>query len=115
LLTVGDSPGLYKYNAIDVEVFPAGHLGLPGTGILAGAAHLLDWDIPVFMKAVGIKIGEAVRLCTVNPAGLLRLEPCRIEAGGQADLVFFRIPQHGALQIEAVFRRGKQIYPQENI
>jgi N-acetylglucosamine-6-phosphate deacetylase len=110
----GYSPGLYKSGNIDVEVFPDGHLGLPGTAILAGAAHLLNWDIPVFKRALGISLGEVIRLCTQNPAKLLNIETAMLEPGDPADLTFFRFPPGKTLEIEAVYRRGRKVYPAEN-
>jgi N-acetylglucosamine-6-phosphate deacetylase len=108
----GLKPGLYKSGAIDVEVFSDGHLGLPGTTLLAGAGHLLDWDIPVFMKAAGLELGETIRLCTQNPAALLGLEKeyGRLETGSPANLCFFSLPGEGALAIKKVFREGKEIF-----
>jgi imidazolonepropionase-like amidohydrolase len=37
-----------------------------------------------------------------------------LEAGDPADLVFFRSPPEQALKIEAVYRRGRKVYPVEN-
>lgn len=67
----GYPPGLYKWGDLDVQVFNDGHLGLPNTNMLAGAAHLLDWDIPRFIEFTGHTLGTAVSLCTVNPARLI--------------------------------------------
>ena len=38
----GKEPGVYRWGGIEVEIFSDGHLGLAGTGYLAGAAHLLE-------------------------------------------------------------------------
>ncbi len=109
----GCPAGLYKWGNLDVEVFADGHIGLPGTTFLAGAAHLLDWDIPAFMRFAGATLGEAIRLCTVNPAILLSRDtpatapsaassvapafaaaadatPGRLAVGSPADIVLFR-------------------------
>ena len=56
----GLKPGLYQWNDVEVRVFDDGHLGLPGTEALAGAAHLLDWDIPRFMEFTGYGLGETI-------------------------------------------------------
>jgi N-acetylglucosamine-6-phosphate deacetylase len=109
----GFAPGIYKKRNSQVEVFPDGHLGVYGTNLLSGAAHLLNWDITIFMKAAGIGLAEAIGLCTKNPAEFFGLEPPRLEAGGIGDLAFFRIPQKGALEIETVLRAGKTIYSRE--
>ena len=55
------SPGRLHQNGSHIE---GGHLGLPGTSILAGAAHMLDWDLAHFVRFTGLPLGEAVRLCT---------------------------------------------------
>lgn len=69
---IGGYPrGIYKWGNLDVEVFADGHIGLPGTTFLAGAAHLLDWDIPTFMRFTGATLGNTIRLCTENPTRLL--------------------------------------------
>lgn len=81
----GYRPGLYKWGNLDVQVFDDGHVGLAGTGFLAGAGHLLDWDIPVFMRFTGASLAETIRLCTVNPARLLGIPSlCEVQAGSLA-------------------------------
>lgn len=75
----GLEPGLYKWGNLDVEIFKDGHLGLPGTSILAGAAHLLDWDIPLFMKYTGSSLLETIRLCTLQPSQFLDLNPNKLK------------------------------------
>lgn len=111
----GYPSGLYKWGNLAVEVFPDGHLGLPGTTMLAGAAHLLDWDIPRFGEFTGASLGETIRLCTENPARLLELEEGSglLRAGAPANLTIFRPPEKagGPLRIQEVFRRGKRVYP----
>jgi len=92
----GYPAGLYKWGNLDVEVFADGYIGLPGTTFLAGAAHLLDWDIPAFMHFIGATLGDTIRLCTVNPARLLSqgASPLRssggLKVGAPADIVLFR-------------------------
>jgi N-acetylglucosamine-6-phosphate deacetylase len=113
----GCQSGLYKWGNLDVEVFPDGHLGLPGTTLLAGAAHLLDWDIPRFGEFTGASLGETIRLCTENPARLLELEEGSgaLRAGSPANLTIFRPPRKegGPLCIQEVFRRGNRVYPED--
>jgi N-acetylglucosamine-6-phosphate deacetylase len=109
----GNPPGVYRWGGIDVEVFPDGHLGLAGTEYLAGAAHLLDWDVPRCVAAAGCTLAEAVAACTVNPAGLFALEagPPRIEAGAAANLVQFRWSTgEPRLLIERTIRGGREVY-----
>jgi N-acetylglucosamine-6-phosphate deacetylase len=109
----GCDPGVYKWGNLDVEVFPDGHLGLPGTSILAGAAHLLDWDLAHFVQFTGLPLREAVQLCTVNPARVLGLPDRygRLEQGAPANLVLFRWePESPRLSIEKTVRAGREVY-----
>ncbi len=69
----GYPPGLYKWGNLEVEVFEDGHLGLHGTTFLAGAAHLLDWDILRFMESTGASLSDTIKLCTENPSVYLGL------------------------------------------
>jgi N-acetylglucosamine-6-phosphate deacetylase len=108
----GCKPGVYKRGSLDVQVYDDGHLGLPGKAILAGAAHLLDWDIPRFMEFTGASLEETVRLCTVNPARLLGLPPGfgKLEKGSPANLALFRRPETGPLDIEKAVRGGVTVH-----
>jgi N-acetylglucosamine-6-phosphate deacetylase len=108
----GKSPGIYAWGDVEVEVFPDGHLGMPGTSILAGAAHLLNWDIPRYMEFTGAPLRDAVRLCTINPGRLLGLEPGfgDIRPGSPADVVLFRLPPKGPLVVEKTVASGRVVY-----
>ena len=109
----GFSPGVYKWGNLDVEVFDDGHLGLPGTSILAGAAHLLDWDLAHYMRFTGLELAQAIPLCTINPARVLGLPALygRLEKGAPANLVTFRW-QVGdeRLRIERTIQAGREVY-----
>jgi N-acetylglucosamine-6-phosphate deacetylase len=87
----GLQPGFSKWGNINVEICPDGHLGLPGTDLLAGAGHLLDWDIRVFMESTGANLAESIRTVTLNPARILGLdfEEKGFCEGAPADLVEF--------------------------
>jgi N-acetylglucosamine-6-phosphate deacetylase len=109
----GFKPGIYKWGNLDARVFDDGHLGLPGTSILAGAAHLLDWDLAHFVGFTSLEIGQAIRLCTVNPARVLGLEDSygRLEPGAPANLVTFRWqPGDDRLRIERTIQAGREVY-----
>ena len=112
----GYAPGQYKWGDLDVEVFPDGHLGLPGTTILAGAAHLLDWDIVRFMEFTGHSLPETMRLCTINPATYLGVENQlygKLTAGAPANLFLYRYaPGDDRLRIEKTWIAGELVYPQ---
>jgi N-acetylglucosamine-6-phosphate deacetylase len=109
----GCEPGVHKWGNLDVEVFPDGHLGLPGTTILAGAGHLLDWDLAHYVTFTGLSLGEAIRLCTANPARVLGLpESCgRLEPGAPANLVLLRFqPGDERLRVERTVCGGRELY-----
>ena len=109
----GFSPGVYKWGNLDVEVFDDGHLGLPGTSILAGAAHLLDWDLAHYMGFTGLELAQAIPLCTINPARVLGLPASygRFEKGAPANLVTFRWqPGEERLRIERTIQAGREVY-----
>ncbi|MDR1319294.1 MAG: hypothetical protein LBJ90_06685 [Treponema sp.] len=110
----GYKPGLYKWGNVEVEVFDDGHLGLPGTGALAGAAHLLDWDIARYMDFTGASLKEALALCTVQPARFLGLDVSGYEdfrPGNPADLtIFFYSPGDERLGIRRTLAGGKTVF-----
>jgi N-acetylglucosamine-6-phosphate deacetylase len=109
----GLNPGLYQWNEIQVRVFDDGHLGLPGTESLAGAAHLLDWDIPRFMEFTGYSLRETIPLCTGNPARIQSAPDNygRLEPGAPANLVLFDYePGMDRLSILKTIRCGREVY-----
>jgi N-acetylglucosamine-6-phosphate deacetylase len=109
----GLKPGLYKWNGVDVQVFADGHLGLPAAESHAGAAHLLDWDIPRFMEFTGYSLVETIPLCTQNP-GRIQGTPGnygRLEPGAPANLVIFDYkPGTDRLKVLKTIRCGKEVY-----
>ncbi len=112
-LTGGLNPGIYKWGNMEVEVFKDGHLGLAGAGILAGAGHLLDWDIAHFIRFTGNDLAKTIPLCTINPAKVIEM-PCnygRLEVGAPANLILFHY-QTGddRLQIIHTLRKGNVIF-----
>jgi N-acetylglucosamine-6-phosphate deacetylase len=109
----GLKPGLYQWNDVDVQVFDDGHLGLPETEALAGAAHLLDWDITRFMEFTGYGLRETIPLCTQNPAYIVRMSDNygRLEPGAPANLVLFDYePGMDRLKVLKTIRCGKEVY-----
>ena len=114
----GCKPGIHPRGNIDVQVHEDGHIGLPDSEILAGAGHLLDWDIPHFAQVTELSLGQILPLVTVNPARLLGLDQNygRLEPGAPANLVLFRWgEQQGEatgrrLQILKTIRAGRVVY-----
>jgi N-acetylglucosamine-6-phosphate deacetylase len=108
----GCPPGIHPRGNIDVQVFEDGHLGLPGSEILAGAGHLLDWDIPHFAGVTGLGLGEILPMVTTNPARLLGLETSvgTLQPGAPANLVLFRWNGQKRLEILKTVRAGEIVY-----
>lgn len=88
----GMAAGLTKWGNIDVEVHQDGHLGLWNTEFLAGAGHLLDYDLVQFMRFTGASLAEAIKLVTENPAKVLGVGSGQeFTVGEKADIISFRI------------------------
>ncbi len=88
----GYESGIYTWGNIEVEVFPDGHLGLPGSPYLAGAGHLLDWGIPYFRKATGSSLVDTISLATTNPVTALGLggDTGNFKVGQASDIISFK-------------------------
>jgi N-acetylglucosamine-6-phosphate deacetylase len=113
----GLEAGRHRWGNLDVELYPDGHIGLAGTPYLAGAGHLLDWDIPTFMRFSGASLAEAIGLCTVNPARLLSIggQTGILAVGEPADLTLFRLGNAGEkLSIERTVIAGEEAFTAES-
>ena len=112
-LAGGLNPGIYKWGNMEVEVFKDGHLGLAGTGMLAGAGHLLDWDIAHFIRFTGNNLANTIPLCTINPAKIIKMPHNygKLEVGTPANLTLFHY-QTGddSLQIVHTLCKGSVIF-----
>ncbi len=109
----GYAPGAYQWGNVDVEVHEDGHLGLLNTPYLAGAGHLLDWDLPHFMTFSGCDLSEVIPLCTVNPAKLLGLEGQygTLRIGAIANLVLFYYSNGDErFEITHTIRAGREVF-----
>jgi N-acetylglucosamine-6-phosphate deacetylase len=103
----GLQPGVYETPVGGmVELTAEGRIGIPGTGILAGAALPLSNGIANVARLPGFSLQQAVRMATENPGrfiggrGVLRV-------GAPADLVQFTWSSDGGdLEIGRVFIRG---------
>ena len=112
-LAGGLNPGIYQWGSMEVEVFKDGHLGLAGSGILAGAGHLLDWDIAHFIKFTGNNLANAILLCTINPTKLIEMPHNygRLEVGAPANLTLFHYHTgDDKLRIVHTLRKGNVIF-----
>ncbi|MDD4220447.1 MAG: amidohydrolase family protein [Sphaerochaetaceae bacterium] len=110
----GYTPGVYKWGDLDIDVHEDGHLGLHGTSVLAGAAHLLDWDIVRFMEYTGNNLKDTIKLCTINPAQNLGFDTsgyCSFEVGGPANFSVFSYEKGAArLNIARTIMSGIDVY-----
>ena len=90
-LAGGLNPGIYQWGNMEVEVFKDGHLGLAGAGVLAGAGHLLDWDIAHFIKFTGNNLANTIPLCTINPVKIIKMPHNygKLEVGAPANFTLF--------------------------
>jgi N-acetylglucosamine-6-phosphate deacetylase len=110
----GYKPGIYKMGNLDVEVHADGHLSIAGSSALAGAAHLLDWDIVRFMEFTGASLKETIGLCTARPARFLGLadDYTALAPGCRADLtVFSYTPGDRALKVRQTVAAGRVVFP----
>ena len=112
-LAGGLTPGIYKWGNMEVEVFKDGHLGLTGTGILAGAGHLLNWDIAHFIRFTGNDLANTIPLCTINPVKIIKMpyNYGKLKVGAPANLTLFHY-QTGddSLQIVHTLCKGNVIF-----
>lgn len=87
----GLKPGPSKWGDINVEICEDGHIALAGTSLLAGAGHLLDWDLRVFCEATGTPLEDAIRTVTINPMRSIgEKEDFSFRPGNKADIIAFR-------------------------
>lgn len=101
----GNPPGLYRWGAMTIQVFPDGHLGLRGTENLAGASHLLDRGVAFLASHSDLSLPDAVRCVTINPSTLVGL-PCwdtDPPVGENTDLVSFTLTGDGIRVNRVIF------------
>jgi N-acetylglucosamine-6-phosphate deacetylase len=106
----GMPPGLYDDGLH--EVTPSGMVRMAGTPYLAGAGHLLDWDIAHALRVTDLSLAQAVSCATAVPARVLGLADHKgcIAPGFDADLTLFRLPSEGPLQVAATLLAGEVVY-----
>lgn len=91
----GLPPGVYEmFSGVTVELTATGRLQLQGTPYLAGAVAALPVCVANAVRHAGVTLGEAVRMVTANPAGLLGLPRNdgrdSVRIGSAANLTVFR-------------------------
>ncbi|HEV2326259.1 MAG TPA: amidohydrolase family protein [Terracidiphilus sp.] len=103
----GLRPGVYE-TAVGgtVELTGEGRIGIPGTGILGGAALPLKNGIANVARLPGFSLQQAIQMATENPGRFVGGRGV-VRVGAPADLVQFTWnPADGDLAIGRVFVRG---------
>jgi N-acetylglucosamine-6-phosphate deacetylase len=112
-LAGGLNPDIYKWGNMEVEVFEDGHLGLAGSGVLAGSGHLLDWDIAHFIRFTGNNLANTIPLCTINPAKIIKMPHNygKLETSAPANLTLFHYQtDDDKLRIIRTLRKGSVVF-----
>jgi N-acetylglucosamine-6-phosphate deacetylase len=106
----GLPPGIYSGGRY--EILSTGKIVLAGTPYLAGAGHLMDTCVANALRFTDLSLPEAIRSATAVPARILGLghKKGKLAVGYDADLVLFRVPAEGPLDIVATLRAGEVAY-----
>jgi N-acetylglucosamine-6-phosphate deacetylase len=104
----GLPPGIYDQPIGGrVELSPDGRLSLAGTPYLAGAARPLKDGVALAAEMAGLTLGEALRLATANPGGIVGWRG-ELAFESPADLILFRWKKGDrTLLIERVMVNGQ--------
>lgn len=86
------APGRYWLGGIEVELTPENRVQIVGTRTLAGSALRMDRGVENLVRFAGLKLGQALRMATVNPARAMRWQDREgfLQTGDAAELVRFR-------------------------
>lgn len=103
----GMPPGVYREWGTDIEVTPAGRVGVAGTPFLAGSGLFTDACVGNAARFAEWTLAEAVDAAGANPRSLLGLPPVALEPGMPADLVLFDWEPDGALVVSRTMVRGE--------
>jgi N-acetylglucosamine-6-phosphate deacetylase len=104
--------GQYKKKSGEtIEKTPDGNLRFSGQeGGLYGSASPLSRGIGHIMKVTGCSMAKAIRMTTINPAGLLNLnDRGSLEKGKRADIILFTMDDF-KIQIRKTIAEGKIVY-----
>ena len=103
----GMPDGKYETMGFQIEL-KDGVLSLPG-GQLAGSASTLEKSLAIMTKRLGIKLVDAVKMASTNPARVLRVDAKKgsIEKGKDADLAILNKED---LSVHATVIKGRAFY-----
>jgi N-acetylglucosamine-6-phosphate deacetylase len=106
--------GRYALVTTEIELLPSGQVVTVDGRCLGGSALSMSRAIKVFMDFAQLSLRAALEAATTNPAELIQRDGIcsRIAEGQPANLVCFRLEQHG-LTIETVISKGKLVYNRE--
>jgi N-acetylglucosamine-6-phosphate deacetylase len=101
----GLPPGRYGEWAVE----PTGRIVVAGTPYLAGSNADLATGIGNLLFATGWTIGQAIATVASNPAQLLGMPAPTLEAGSPGDLIVFRRPGPGEIEVVNVWIDGTAV------
>jgi N-acetylglucosamine-6-phosphate deacetylase len=105
----GASPGHYRLGELDVELTANGRVVLAGRERLAGSALHMHQAIANAVRIGKMRLGDAVRAATVNPARIIHLQgrTAGLREGDRGDVVVFRMTE--TIEIDAVYLDGVRV------
>ena len=106
----GCAPGRYRLGQQEVELREDGSVVLAGQDRLAGSALKLNDAVLNVMRMAGVSLADAVRMATINPAKVCRIEGHQqgLAAGDAADLVLFQ-NEEGRLEAKQMWINGEPV------
>ncbi len=91
----GLPPGRYRLWEQELEIVPEGKIVVAGTPYLAGSWVFTDACVRSAMSLGGATLAEAVDMAAIRPRELLGLPLPALRPGAPADLILFRLDEHG--------------------
>ena len=108
----GLPPGAYDVLGTEIELTPRGKVILSGTDFLAGSALRLSDGISNVFMSVGTSLAEALKMVTINPAKLLRVDDRigAIRTGMEANLTLFRLNGGNGIVVAETIVAGESVF-----
>lgn len=105
--------GRYSLGHVEVEAGEDGVLRLPGTPYFSGSTLTMERAITNCARFAGITLASAIKMATLNPAGLFEGISGKLESAQRADLVIFR-SRRKKIKIMHVYLAGRLVFSAEN-
>jgi len=109
----GLPPGRHRVWEQDLEIVPEGKIVVAGTPYLAGSWVFTDHCVRMAMSLGGATLAEAVDMAAIRPRQLFGLPVHVLQPGAPADLILFRLDQHGLPHVVETLTGGCS-YPADN-